>query len=53
MVQPMSILSEYVHFLRSRKKLWMLPLLLVMLGLGAVAVFGQGSALMPFIYAVF
>lgn len=49
----MRFLWEYLHFLRSRKKLWMLPIMAVLLVLGAVAVLGQGSPVLPFIYALF
>lgn len=48
-----AILAEYIRFLRTRKKLWMLPLLAVMLLLGGVAAIGQVSVALPFIYALF
>lgn len=40
-------------FLRQNKKLWLLPIVAVMLLLGALLVFAQGSALAPFIYTLF
>ena len=40
-------------FLRTRKKWWLLPILAVMLVVGALLVFAQGSALAPFIYTLF
>jgi hypothetical protein len=40
-------------FLRERKKLWMLPIVVIMVLLGALLVFAQGSALAPFIYTIF
>lgn len=40
-------------FMRERKKLWLLPILLVLVTLGALLVFAQGSALAPFIYTIF
>jgi hypothetical protein len=40
-------------FLRIRKKLWLAPLILVMLLVGALLVFAHGSALAPFIYTIF
>lgn len=49
----LSLLSDYWDFLRSRKKYWMLPILLVMLALGGLVVATQGSAIAPFIYALF
>jgi hypothetical protein len=36
-----------------RKKFWLLPILVVLLVLGALLVFAQGSALAPFIYTIF
>lgn len=49
----LSLLSDYWDFLRSRKKYWMLPILLVMLALGGLVIVTQGSAIAPFIYALF
>jgi hypothetical protein len=48
-----AILAEYVRFLRYRRKLWLLPLLAVMLLMGGVAALGQGSVALPFIYTLF
>lgn len=53
-LSPMlDILFEYLRFLRTRKKLWLLPLLTLLLGLGGLASMGQGSVALPFIYALF
>jgi len=49
----MSFLKELWNFMRVRKKFWMLPLLVIMLLLGALIVLGEGSALTPFIYTLF
>ena len=49
----LSLLSDYWDFLRSRKKYWMVPILLVMAALGGLVVLTQGSAIAPFIYALF
>jgi hypothetical protein len=46
-------LKEFWTFLRSRKKYWLLPILLVMLIFGALLVLAQGSAVAPFIYTLF
>lgn len=40
-------------YMRVRKKWWLLPLLLVMIMVGALLVFAQGSVLAPFIYTIF
>jgi hypothetical protein len=40
-------------FLRSRKKLWLAPLIFAMVILGALLVVAQGSIFAPFIYTLF
>ena len=47
------LLSELWAFMRVRKKWWLLPIILVLLLVGSLLVFAQGSALAPFIYTVF
>ncbi len=49
----MSLLKEFWLFLRVRKKWWLLPIILVMVLVGTLLVFAQGSALAPFIYTIF
>ncbi len=49
----MSILREFWAFLRVRKKWWLGPIVVVMVLVGALLVFAQGSALAPFIYTIF
>ena len=44
---------EIWAFLRVRKKWWLLPIILVMVLVGSLLVFAQGSALAPFIYTIF
>ena len=46
-------LRDFLDFLRARRKLWLLPLLLLLLGVGALLTVVQGSALAPFIYTIF
>ena len=48
-----SIVAEYLRFLRARKKYWMIPIVLVLVLLRALVVVLDGSALSPFIYAIF
>ncbi|MGI6240801.1 MAG: DUF5989 family protein [Candidatus Omnitrophota bacterium] len=48
-----SILKEFWDFLRVRKKWWLTPIVVVLLLLGALIVFAQGSAVSPFIYTLF
>lgn len=47
------ILREFWTFLRVRKKFWLAPILLVLMLLSLLMVLTQGSALAPFIYALF
>lgn len=49
----MSILAELWDFMRTRKKFWLMPIILVMLLLGALLIFAEGSAIAPFIYTLF
>jgi len=49
----MSLVSELWAFLRVRKKFWLLPLLCVLLIVGALLVLAQSSAIAPFIYTIF
>ena len=48
-----SIISEFYEFLKVRKRYWLLPIVAVLLLLGALIVFTQTSAVAPFIYALF
>ena len=52
-MSKLSIVGDYLGFLRQQKKWWLLPLVVVLLLLGALIVLTQGSALAPFIYALF
>jgi len=49
----MGFIKELWVFLRVRKKLWMLPIITVMVLLGALLVLAQGSVVAPFIYTLF
>ena len=52
-MSKMSLVGELWRFMRVRKKWWLGPIILVMLLVGALLVFAQGSALAPFIYTIF
>jgi hypothetical protein len=49
----MSLVRELWAYMRERKKWWLAPVLLVMMLVGALLVFAQGSVLAPFIYTIF
>jgi len=44
---------SFVKFLTIRKKFWLIPIVLVLLGVGALFLVAQGSVLAPFIYPLF
>jgi hypothetical protein len=47
------ISRELWSFMKQRKKWWLVPIILVLLLVGALLVFAQGSVLAPFIYTIF
>ncbi len=49
----MEFLVDLWGFLRVRKKYWLVPIILVLLLVGALIAFTSGSALAPFIYTLF
>ena len=49
----MDFLSELFQFFKSRRKVWLLPIVLIMLVLGGLLILAQGSVLAPFIYTLF
>jgi hypothetical protein len=49
----LDLLADLWAFMRERKKFWLAPIILVMILLGALIVFAQGSSLAPFIYTLF
>jgi hypothetical protein len=48
-----SIISELWEFLKYKRRYWLLPIVIILLLLGAVIVFTESSAIAPFIYALF
>lgn len=46
-------LKDLWSFMKVRKKFWLAPIIIVLLLLGALLVFAQGSAVAPFIYTLF
>jgi hypothetical protein len=47
------VISQLWAYLTVRKKWWLLPILIVLLVVGGLLVFVQGSALAPLIYPIF
>lgn len=48
-----TVARELWQYVSTRKKWWLLPVIVVLVVLGSLLVFAQGSALAPFIYSVF
>ena len=49
----LSILREFLSFLRARKKWWLAPIVMLLLILGLILIVSESSALAPFIYSLF
>jgi hypothetical protein len=49
----MEFVAELWQFMRTRKKYWLLPIMLMMALFGGLIVLTQGTAVAPFIYTIF
>jgi hypothetical protein len=49
----MELLKDLWMFTKERKKFWLAPIIVILLLLGLLLVFTQGSAVAPFIYTLF
>lgn len=49
----MEFLKEFFLFLKERKKMWLLPLILILAVVGGLLILSKGSILSPFIYTLF
>ncbi len=49
----LQVLGELWTFMRERKKLWLFPIVVLLLLVSGVLILAQGSALGPFIYSIF
>jgi hypothetical protein len=49
----MEFIYDLLGYLRTRKKFWLLPLIIVLLLLGGILFLSGGSAVAPFIYTIF
>lgn len=52
-MEKLEIAAELFAFLRTAKKWWLFPLVLLLLLLGVLIVFSESSAVAPFIYTLF
>ena len=48
-----SMIIEIFRFLYKRKKLWLAPIVIVMIILGGLLIIAEGSIVAPFIYTLF
>jgi Family of unknown function (DUF5989) len=49
----MEFLKDLWGFLKQRKKFWLAPAIVILLGFGIIMAFAAGSAIAPFIYSLF
>jgi Family of unknown function (DUF5989) len=49
----MDFLTEFWRYLKTRKKFWLLPVLVIVVIVGGLLVLAKGSAVAPFIYTLF
>lgn len=47
------IVKDLWAFMKERRKFWLAPIIIVLVMLGALVVFVQGTAVAPFIYTLF
>lgn len=46
-------IGELWGFIRTRKKYWLLPIIIALLLLGALIILAESSAVAPFVYTIF
>jgi hypothetical protein len=51
-MNKLSIFSELWHFMRVRKKWWLMPILVMIVLFALLLLFAQNSVLAPFIYTL-
>lgn len=49
----LSVIGEILRFMKAYRKFWLAPLIFLLLAVGGFLVAVQGSAVAPFIYAIF
>jgi drug/metabolite transporter superfamily protein YnfA len=52
-MKRVGLAQEIWLFMRDQKKWWLLPVIIVILLVGTLLIFAQGSTLAPFIYTIF
>ena len=51
--KQLSTILEFLDFLKTRKKWWLAPIVIIMLLMGSLILLTEGSAVAPFIYTLF
>ena len=51
--KKLSTILEFLDFLKTRKKWWLTPIVIIMLLMGSLILLTEGSAVAPFIYTLF
>lgn len=49
----MEFLKELFEFMRTRKKYWLIPVIMILIFFGILLFATSGSAIAPFIYTIF
>ena len=49
----MEFLKNFWEYIRVRKKYWLLPIMLALLSVGSIIIVAEGTAVAPWIYAIF
>jgi len=52
-MSKLSIIAEFWDFMKHRKKWWLAPIIFFLVLFGSLIVLTEGSAIAPFIYALF
>jgi len=49
----MEFIREFWAFLRVRKKIWLAPIIIIMVVLGGLIILTEGTVVAPFVYTLF
>jgi len=49
----MEIIKEFYQYFKDRKKIWLAPVIVLLLIIGIILIIGGSSVLGPFIYTIF
>ena len=52
-MSKLTLVREFLGFLKHQKKYWLAPIIIVLLLFGILLIFAQSSAVAPFIYTLF